>query len=74
VLPINQTWLSLMLKERPSGIIGSCSYKSELFATRDIGQWMEEFATILARAAARPDMALGRLLDQRAARVDRIEA
>jgi hypothetical protein len=45
-----------------------------LFATRDIGQWMEEFATILARAAARPDMALGRLLDQRAARVDRIEA
>jgi amino acid adenylation domain-containing protein len=74
VLPINQTWLSLMLKERPSGIIGSCSYKSELFATRDIGQWMEDFATILARAAARPDMPLGRLLDHRAARVDRIEA
>jgi len=74
VLPINQTWLTLMLKERPSGITGACSYKSELFATPDIRQWMEDFAAILAGAAARPDAPLGRLLDHRPAGLDRIEA
>ena len=74
VLPINQTWLTLMLKERPSGITGSCNYKSELFATRDIRQWMQDFATILANAAVRPDAPLGRLLDHRVARIDQIEA
>ena len=74
VLPINQTWLTLMLKERPSGITGSCNYKSELFATGDIRQWMQDFATILANAAVHPDAPLGRLLDHRTARIDRIEA
>lgn len=67
VLPVNQTWLSLMLKERPSGITGSCSYKEELFGIHTIAQWMEDFASILAGAAAQPNVSLGRLLGRRAA-------
>jgi amino acid adenylation domain-containing protein len=69
VLPINETWLTLMLKERPSEIVGSCSYKCELFETGAIKQWMEDFAAILAGGAARPDAPLGRLLDREPARI-----
>jgi hypothetical protein len=63
VLPINQTWLTLMLKERSSGITGSCSYKSNLFEPSTITQWMGDFTAILAKAAANPKVPLGRLLD-----------
>ena len=31
VMPIDRTWLSMSLKETPSGITGTCSYKQELF-------------------------------------------
>jgi amino acid adenylation domain-containing protein len=67
LLPINQTWLSLMLKERPTGITGSCSYKRELFGHRAIPQWMEDLVVILTRAAAQPNVPLQRLLRRRAA-------
>jgi amino acid adenylation domain-containing protein len=67
VLPINQTWLSLMLKERPTGITGSCNYKRELLGSRIIAGWMEHFISILAGAIAQPDVPLGRLLDRKAA-------
>ena len=67
VLPIDQTWLTLMLKERPSGITGSCAYKSELFAEETMTQWMEGYAAILASAVANPDKSLMRLLGRRAA-------
>ncbi|WP_454620848.1 amino acid adenylation domain-containing protein [Bradyrhizobium cenepequi] len=67
VLPINQTWLSLMLKERPTGITGSCSYKRELFGHRAIPQWMEDLVVMLTRAAAHPNAPLRRLLRRRAA-------
>ncbi|WP_024518457.1 non-ribosomal peptide synthetase [Bradyrhizobium sp. Tv2a-2] len=67
VLPIDQTWLSLMLKERRSGITGSCVYKSESFGERAIMQWMESYAAILSSAAAHPDMPLARLLGRKAA-------
>jgi hypothetical protein len=63
VLPINHTWLTLMLKERPSGITGSCNYKSSLFEPGAISQWMKDFATILTNAAANPKGLLGRMLD-----------
>ena len=66
VLPVNQTWLSLMLKERPTGITGSCSYKRELFGRRVIPQWMEDLVVILTRAAAQPNAPLQRLLRRRA--------
>ncbi|MGY3602902.1 MULTISPECIES: amino acid adenylation domain-containing protein [unclassified Bradyrhizobium] len=67
VLPVNQTWLSLMLKERQTGITGSCSYKRELFGHHVIPQWMEDLVVILTRAAAQPDAPLQRLLRRRAA-------
>lgn len=67
VLPIDQTWLSLMLKERPSGITGSCNYKHELLDGRLVGEWMEDLVTLLAAAVAQPNTLLGRLLDRRAA-------
>jgi non-ribosomal peptide synthetase component F len=67
VLPIDQTWLSLMLKERPSGITGSCAYKSELFAERTMAQWMAGYAAILSSAVANPDLSLSRLPGRRAA-------
>jgi amino acid adenylation domain-containing protein len=67
VLPIDQTWLSLMLKERPSGVTGSCAYKGELFAEQTMTQWMEGYAAILSRGVAHPDMPLARLLARKAA-------
>jgi amino acid adenylation domain-containing protein len=67
VLPIDQTWLYLMLKERPSGISGSCAYKGALFAERTVTEWMEGYTAILSSAAAHPDMALMRLLPRKAA-------
>jgi amino acid adenylation domain-containing protein len=63
VMPINHNWLTLMLKERPSGITGSCNYKSSLFRPGAISQWMKDFATILTNAAANPTGLLGRMLD-----------
>ncbi|WP_314959246.1 non-ribosomal peptide synthetase [Bradyrhizobium cosmicum] len=67
VLPIDQTWLSLMLKERPTGITGSCNYKSELLDGGTVSQWMEDLVALLRSAVAQPNTPLGRLLDRRAA-------
>ncbi len=67
VLPIDQTWLSLMLKERPTGITGSCNYKGELLDGRRIGEWMAHLVALLDAAVAHPNTPLGRLLARRAA-------
>lgn len=67
VLPIDQTWLSLMLKERPSGITGSCNYKGELLDGHVVGEWMEDLVALLVAAIAQPNAPLGRLLARRAA-------
>jgi hypothetical protein len=67
VLPIDQTWLSLMLKERPTGITGSCNYKRELLDGRMVGEWMEDLVALLGAAVAQPSTPLGRLLARRAA-------
>jgi hypothetical protein len=67
VLPIDQTWLSLMLKERPTGITGSCNYKRELLDGRMIGEWIEDLVALLGAAVAQPNTPLGRLLARRAA-------
>ncbi|MHC2328530.1 hypothetical protein ACVI3S_006550 [Bradyrhizobium diazoefficiens] len=67
MLPIDQTWLSLMLKERPTGITGSCNYKGELLEARMVGEWIEDFVALLGAAAAQPNTPLDRLLDRRAA-------
>lgn len=67
VLPIDQTWLSLMLKERPSGITGSCNYKRQLLDGHMVGGWMEDLLALLVAAIAQPNAPLGRLLARRAA-------
>jgi amino acid adenylation domain-containing protein len=62
VLAIDQTWLTLMLKQGPSGIAGSCTYKGDLFETDTIHQWMADYTAILGRAAANPEGLLGWLI------------
>ncbi|MEY9193978.1 hypothetical protein ABH991_007406 [Bradyrhizobium ottawaense] len=67
VLPIDQTWLSLMLKERPTGITGSCNYKHELLDGRTVGAWMEDLVALLGAAVAQPNTPLDGLLARNAA-------
>jgi Condensation domain len=67
VLPINQTWLSLMLKERPSGLTGSLGYKTDLFEAGAIAQWTRDFEAILQAAVVHPHTPLLRLLEPKAA-------
>ncbi len=64
VLPIDRTWLAVMLKHRPSGITGSCSYKNDLFEANDLQYWMADYKTILAKAAANPKLSIGQLADR----------
>ena len=58
VLPIDHTWLSLMLKERQSGITGSCRYKSDLFKPGAVTDLMNDLTTILTNAIANPELPL----------------
>ena len=63
VLPIDHTWLTVMLKERSSDIIGSCSYKNNLFEPGRVRHLMADYKTILAKAATNPQTPLGRLVE-----------
>jgi non-ribosomal peptide synthetase component F len=63
VLPIDRTWLAVMLKETPSGIIGSCSYKSDLLEPDTLQKWIADYQAILAKAVVNPEISLGRLAD-----------
>ena len=63
VLPVDRSWLSVVLKETPSGITGSCSYKDDLFEPDTLQHWIADYTTILAKAAANPETSLGRLAD-----------
>jgi non-ribosomal peptide synthetase component F len=65
VLPIDHTWMTLMLKEGPSGLAGSCLYKDELFRAETVRQWMADYEDILARAVASPEISVGRLIVER---------
>ncbi|MET4069814.1 amino acid adenylation domain-containing protein [Bradyrhizobium sp. S3.2.6] len=67
VLPVDQTWLSLMLKERLTGITGSCNYKGELLDGAVVGAWMEDLVALLRAAITQPNAPLDRLLARRAA-------
>jgi len=60
VMPLDRTWLTMTLNETRSGIVGACSHKSELFANQ---RWVDDYNVILAKAAANPQMPLGRLAD-----------
>jgi amino acid adenylation domain-containing protein len=63
VLPIDRTWLRLTLKERPSGVAGSCAYKEDLFDAKLIRHGVADYKRILAKAAENPEMSLGRLAE-----------
>jgi NRPS condensation-like uncharacterized protein len=63
VLPINRTWLTVMLKQTPSGITGSCSYKTDLFEPDTLQHWIADYRTILTKAVANPKALLGKLVD-----------
>jgi amino acid adenylation domain-containing protein len=63
VLPIDHSWLTLILQERPSGIAGSCTFKDDLFEANTFQHWMADYKVILAKAAANPETSLGRLAD-----------
>jgi hypothetical protein len=62
VLPVDRTSLTLMLKERPGGITGSCNYKQEVFEAGTIRNWLGQYRAILAKAATNPETSLDRLL------------
>jgi acyl-CoA synthetase (AMP-forming)/AMP-acid ligase II/acyl carrier protein len=60
VMPINCTQLTMTLNETPSGIIGTCNYKSDLLAGQG---WINSYKAILAKAAANPRTPLGQFAD-----------
>jgi acyl-CoA synthetase (AMP-forming)/AMP-acid ligase II/acyl carrier protein/NRPS condensation-like uncharacterized protein len=64
VMPIDRTWLTMTLKETPAGVSGTCSYKPELFEPDTLQDWIADYKTILAKAAANPATSLGRLVDR----------
>jgi len=61
VLAIDRTWLSVMLEETPDGLVGSFSYKEDLFEPNIIKRWVADYTTILTRAVVNPETPLGRL-------------
>jgi acyl-CoA synthetase (AMP-forming)/AMP-acid ligase II/acyl carrier protein/NRPS condensation-like uncharacterized protein len=61
VMPINCTQLTMTLNETSSGIIGTCSYKSDLLAGQG---WIDNYKAILAKAAANPRKPLGQFTDE----------
>jgi acyl-CoA synthetase (AMP-forming)/AMP-acid ligase II/acyl carrier protein len=63
VLPIDRAWLSMTLREAPSGISGICGHKNDLFESNTVQDWITDYTAILAEAAANPDQQLGRLAD-----------
>jgi hypothetical protein len=52
----------MTLAETSSGITGACRYKKDLFEP-DSPNWVADYKTILAKAAAKPKELLGRLAD-----------
>jgi acyl-CoA synthetase (AMP-forming)/AMP-acid ligase II/acyl carrier protein len=63
VLPIDRAWLSMTLREAPSGISGICGHKNDLFESNTVQDWITDYTAILAKAVANPDKQLGRLAD-----------
>jgi hypothetical protein len=55
IMPIDSSWLTMTLKETPTGIIGTCRYKSNMFEPNAGRHWTEEYKTILAKAAVNPN-------------------
>ena len=63
ILRVDSTWFAVTLRETPSGITGLGTYKSDLFAPGMLRHWIKDYAAILAKAAASPEISLGRLTE-----------
>jgi non-ribosomal peptide synthetase component F/acyl carrier protein len=63
-LPIDHTWLTVTLKEAPSGITGSWSYKKDLFEANNPKHWIADYKTILTKVAANPETPVGQLVER----------
>jgi len=61
VLPIDRTWLTVMLKERASGITGSCRFKDNVLEANTVERWMAHYKSILTTVIASPEISLARL-------------
>jgi amino acid adenylation domain-containing protein len=64
ILPIDRSWLTLMIKEVALGVIGSCTYKIDLLDTTTVRGWLAEYETMLLKAVECPDTPLSRLADR----------
>ncbi|ODM77900.1 hypothetical protein A6X20_28510 [Bradyrhizobium elkanii] len=62
-MPIDRAWLSMTLKDTPSGMTGICGRKDDLFEPNTVLNWIADYTAILANAAANPNAQLGRLID-----------
>jgi hypothetical protein len=51
----------VMLEQTPAGLVGSFSYKKDLFKPNIIKRWVADYTTILTRAVVNPETPLGRL-------------
>ena len=60
-VPVDRTWLTVMLKEEATGITGSWSCKKALFEANTLPLWIADFKALLAKAAANPELPLGQL-------------
>ena len=63
VMPINRSWMTMTLKETPSGITGACHYKQDLFEASTFSNWATDYETILAKAAENPEVSLRKLAE-----------
>jgi acyl-CoA synthetase (AMP-forming)/AMP-acid ligase II/acyl carrier protein len=60
LMPINCTSLTMTLNETPSGIVGACSYKRDLFTG---ARWVDDYNAILSKVAKNPQKPLGQLAE-----------
>jgi acyl-CoA synthetase (AMP-forming)/AMP-acid ligase II/acyl carrier protein len=64
VMPLDRAWLTLTLREAPSGIGVVCSYKNDLLEANSAQHWTADYKAILAKAAANPRKPIGRLIER----------
>jgi hypothetical protein len=62
LLPVDISWIKVTLRENSSGIVGTCSYRSDVLEAKTVRRWMADYAAILTGAAANPEAALGQLV------------
>jgi hypothetical protein len=67
----DRAWLTLNLRRAPAGLTGMGRYNNALSA-RGARRWIAEYPTILAEAAADPEMSLGQLGERSARGRDRV--